>query len=139
LLLAVVAVAEVRLVNTAAAVAVLVAMCIQHRKPSRQLEPALRLRSAQEAVAGSAVLAATTEAAAPFRRSLCPQLAVGEADAETVPPSPETTAVAAAALVVSLAIREVQVLPDKVTTVVLTALKAFPSVAAAVVVVAASE
>jgi hypothetical protein len=134
LLLAVVAVAEARLVNTAAAVAELAATFTQHRKPSRQLEPALRLRLAQEAVAGSAVLAATTEAAAPSRRSLCPQLAAGVADAEVDLPSPETTVEAAAAQVVFPAIRQAQEPLDKVRTAAQMALKEFHFVAAAAVV-----
>jgi hypothetical protein len=138
-LLAVVAVAELLRVNTAAAVAAPVATCIHHRRPSRQLGPASASKSAQVAAAASAVLAATTEAAAPSRHSLCPQLAVGVADAETVLPSPETTAAAAAALVVSLETPQAQVLLDKETTVVPTVPRAFHSVAAAVVVVAASE
>jgi hypothetical protein len=138
-LLAVVAVAELPQVNTAAAVAALVATSTQHQRPSRQLGPASASLSAQVAAAALAVLAATTEAAAPSRRSLCPQRAVGVAGAETDLPSPETAAEAAAALVVSLETPQAQVLLDKETTVVPTAPKAFHSVAAAVVVVAASE
>jgi hypothetical protein len=61
------------------------------------------------------------------------------ADAETVLPSPETAAVAAAARVVSLATPQAQVLLDKETTVVPTVPRALHSVVAAVVVVAASE
>jgi hypothetical protein len=64
---------------------------------------------------------------------------VGVADAETVLPSPETTVAAAAALVVSLETPQAQVLLDKETTVVPTVPRALHSVAAAVVVVAASE
>jgi hypothetical protein len=62
---------------------------------------------------------------------------VGVADAETDLAPLETAAEAAAALVVSLETPQAQVLLDKATTAAQTAPKAFLSVAAAVVVVAA--